>query len=500
MSTRTPLLTGAQSIVAGPSVRVRRFSAGTSVAIAVVVAAIIGYILLGSPERLSIGFLSLLGMILMMLLSVPIAASMILMSVVGLLAILGPSGMASSLGALPFSSSASWQLSVIPMFVLMGIVLSASGATHRVFDAARLWLGWLPGGQAVATNFTGAALAAASGSSVGIAYALGRVGVPGMLRSGYQPGLATGTVAASGMLGQLIPPSIVLVIYAGIAQTPVGPQLLASLVPGIIVALAFTAMIVIRCTINPNLAGGKSTAQVSWSERLRALKDLWQLPFILLLVVGGMYSGLLTATEAGAVGAVGAVLVLVFEFMRPTSSHRARDIPKALGGALRSTVGPVAAIMFLIVGVALLTRLITLTGLAQTTVEFVSSLGLGRIEFLVLVALVYIVLGMFLDPVACLMLTVPIVLPLLPLMDIDLMWFGVFATLLVEIGVLTPPVGVLVYIVHRMAMNPNVSLGQRISLGTVFKGAGWFVVCSALVLVLLVVFPEVALWLPTSAS
>lgn len=403
-----------------------------------------------------------------------------------------PAQFSSAADKAPFVAASSWSLSVLPMFIFMGLVMWRSGISGRVFETARAWVGQLPGGLAVATNLAGAGLAASSGSSLGISYALGRIAIPEMLRAGYKPSLASAVVVVAGTLGQLIPPSIILVIYAGVAATPVGPQLLAAVVPGVVLALMYSVMILVRAQLSRDLAPRIEGIDYSWKERFSSLRHLLPVLAIVVVVLGTMFTGIATATEAGAIGAL---LSVIFSL-----AIGGKDRWRNLWKALLDSVSAVAAILFLIVGIAILNRMISLSGIAQALADGVAGLGLGRVGLLLLLMVVFLALGTVMDPMAMILLTVPVLGPTLNTMGIDLIWFGVFMIILAELAVVTPPVGVNAYIVHRLAQDPDVNLGHRVTLGDVFGGALRFIAISLLLAVILIFVPDLALWLPGQSA
>lgn len=441
-------------------------------------------------SKLVIGLLCLMSMLATMFLGVPVGLAMVVSGAIGVGAIAGPIAAESTLTRAPFGAAASWSLSVLPMFMLMGLIMWRTGITNKVFDIFQKVLGTLPGGLAVTTNFAGAALASASGSSAAISYALGRIAIPEMLKRGYLPSLATGVVVMAGVIGNMIPPSIVLIVYAGVAQTAVGPQLLAAVIPGTIMAVAFGVLIIIRCAINPDIAPPYDGPRYRLLEKMAMLRHVWGIPLIVLMVLGSMYGGYATATEAGALGCLAAILVGYVEI-------RARGgFLRGLMLAVEDAVTSFAGIMLLFVGVDALTRMITLSGLAFEVSAWVGGLGLGPRELLLLLMVVYLVLGTFMDTMAIILLTVPIFASTLDAAGIDLIWFGVFITIMAELAVVTPPLGILVFIVHRLSQDPLVNQGVPVSLSAVFKGCGWFVVVSLICVLLFILFPQIVLFLP----
>ncbi|OLT16485.1 C4-dicarboxylate ABC transporter permease [Pseudonocardia sp. CNS-139] len=440
-----------------------------------------------------------IGLVLVLMLAkVPVAVCMTVPALLGLYALHGTRAAENLLGSIVFDSAAQWTLSVLPMFVLMGLLLWKSGITSAIYTAASHWLGWLPGGLGVATNVAGAGLSAVTGTSVGSTHALARNGIPEMLRRGYDRRLAVGSVAVASLSGHLIPPGILMVVYAGIAQVPVGPQLLAGIGPGILITVACCAMIVALSVTRPALAGRDRSAlaraepeepRPTWGDRWRSALAIWPMVALIGLVLGTMFLGVFTATEAGAAGALGAVL-LTFWFRRGN-----RPLA-AMGAATAETVRSMGGIFFLLVGATALSRLLSVSGLADGFADWVAELGLGRIGFLVLMIGAYLVMGTFLESLAMLLLTVPLLLPVLESLDISPIWFGVFVVLLCEVGMLTPPVGILAFIIHGITKEPDVNGGQEISLGDIFRAITWFFPVILAVLFLLIAFPDIVGFVP----
>lgn len=435
-------------------------------------------------------------MVALMFLGVPISLSLVIASAMGIYYVSGTTAMVNVMSSAPFTASSNWAMTVLPMFILMGLLLTQSGLTQKIYRATELWFGWLPGGLGIGTTFAGAGLASVSGSSIGMTYALGRAGIPEMLKAGYDKRIATGTVIIAGLPGQLIPPSILLVVYAGIASVPVGPQLMAGVIPGIGIALAYALMLLVLGIVVPKLMGRGvkgAAAEVTWGERFRVLASIWGFPAVMLVLFGGMFTGLFTPSEAGAAAAAMAV-VLTFVYLR-------RDQP--LQQILTATVGAVkatASVFFILIGAEMLTRMLSVTGLAEYVTEFLADLGLSRFLFLAALIVLYIFMGMFFDTMSMMLLTIPILLPTLAAYDIDLLWFGVFVVLLGELGMITPPVGVLTYIVHNLTKRPEVNQGVKVSLGDVFMSLAWFLPLSLLFLILLILWPDLATWLPSVSN
>lgn len=472
--------------------RSRPFDISVIVTAVAVMAMVVAIIAVDMP-RLFVGLLVIALMLGLMLLRVPIGIAFIAASLVGLWKLAGPRAVTGGLEDVAFNAVTSWSLSVIPMFILMGIALGKSGLTGDAYISARKWFGRLPGGLAVATNFAGAGLAAGSGSTIGISYAIGRVAIPEMIRAGYKPTVATGSVAMAGTLGQIIPPSILLVIYAGVAEVSVGRQLLAGVVPGVILAVAFALVIVVWALIDPRLAPHEP-ARVRWAEKFRSLRSLVPIAVIVAVVIGGMFFGFFTATEAGAFGATAAVAVGAVALL--LRERRGKPLGKFLSGSILETASATASVFLLLIGVMLLTRVVALSGLAQAFGDFVIELGLNQITFLFVLLVLYLILGMFMDTLAAMLLTVPIFIGPLVALEVDLIWFGVFVVVLAEIGLVTPPLGILTFIVHGIAQSSLKEMKVKVGLTQVFKGVVPFVITAIVFLIVMIFFPAIVTWLP----
>jgi C4-dicarboxylate transporter DctM subunit len=433
---------------------------------------------------LVIGALSFLVVIALIAIRLPIAVALGGVALVGM-AMLRNVDVALGLAkTTPFNFAAHWDLTAIPMFLLMGAIAHHSGLSGALFKAARLWFGALPGGLAVAANLACAGFAAASGSSVATAAAMGRIAIPEMLKLGYDKSLATGVVASAGTLGALIPPSILFVIYGIFAEVSIVKLLIAGLLPGLLTAAVYTVMIMVRCSLNPALAPRMNAAEFAAAreQRWSALVPIWPLLALIVGIVGGLYGGIFTPTEAGAAGAFLAFVIALVQGRLGWTSIR---------GSLEEAVGSSARIFFVAVGAVMYTKFLALTGLPAFLGEQIASLGLNQIVVVVGFSLAYLFLGMFLDPLGVLLLTLPILLPMFEALDLDLIWIGVLVVKYLEIGMLTPPVGFNVYVIKSV-------VGDQIPLETIFRGVGWFLACEVLIMALLIAFPEISLVLPNN--
>ena len=384
------------------------------------------------------------------------------------------------LQVVPFTFVSNWTLSSVPMFVLMGYVCYHANLTRGLFDAASLWLARLPGGLAIASVFGCSGFAAVTGSSVATAAAMGKVAVPEMLRHNYDPQLATGTVAAAGTVGALIPPSILLIVFGVIAQTSITDLFLGGVGAGLATAATYVAVILVRVALRPELAPS-ITERIPLRRRIAVLRQT--VPILLLIggVLGGLFAGLFTATQAGAVGALLSIAVAALQ--------RALSL-RVLRAAIVETVVTCGSLFIVIVGASMLTRFLTLSGIGWVISDAVTALDAGPILLLVGIALVYMVLGMFLEPIGAMLITLPIFLPLTQEAGIDTIWFGVFVAKLLEIGMITPPIGMNVFVLSS-------TVGPTAPTDVVFRGVLWFFVADIALLGLLIAVPGIITYLPS---
>jgi len=429
--------------------------------------------------NLEIGWASIAAMLVLIGLRVPIGLSLGLVSIAGIAAIRGWGVGFGMVRTALFDFSAHWSLSAVPMFLLMGAVAHYSGVSESLFAAARAWFGRLPGGLAVASNFACAAFSAASGSSVATAAAMGRITIPEMLKARYDRGLATGVVASAGTLGSMIPPSILMVIYGVFAEVSISEMFMAGVLPGLLTAAIYALMILIRCRLKPDLAP-PIDAHYTTRQKLASLRGVWPLFALIFGILGGLYGGVFTATEAGAVGAFLSFVIAGVQGRLSRPVIRASVVEAAVG---------TSRILFVALGAVLFTRLVALTGISSFMAREIGAWAVDPLTLVLGASLIYFVLGMFLDPLGLMLLTLPILMPLFERMDLDMIWFGILVIKYIEIGLLTPPVGLNVYVVKSVA-------GPSVPLDVAFRGVAWFLVCEAIVLTLLIAFPQISLFLP----
>lgn len=433
-------------------------------------------------SNLDIGILGTVIALLLIALRVPIGLALGLVSVVGIAQMFNMNVAWGMISATPFDYVGQWELSAAPMFLLMGFLCSSTDMTRGLFLSLRLYLARLPGGLAITSVGACAFFAAASGSSVATASAMSRMAVPEMLKQGYDRGLATGTIAASGTLGSLIPPSVLLILYGVYAQVSVGQLFMAGFIPGILSALIYMAMIVTRVKLNPSLAGDVPPPPTD-AERREALRDVWPLPTLILLVLGGIFSGVFSPTEAGALGAFFAAVI---------SALRGKLTRAAVVQAVRQAVISTGSIFIILIGSLFFTRFLALSGLPTAFADAILSVSDQTWWILFAVAVIYLVLGMLIDSIGLLLLTLPILVPLVQTTGIDAIWFGIIIVKLLEIGLVTPPIGLNVYMI-------NGALNNAVSLPEIFRGIWWFLLMDLLTLLVLILFPALTLWLPSLA-
>lgn len=430
-------------------------------------------------ERSVIGLIGVAVALFLIFLRVPIGAAMGLVGLGGIAAIMSWGAAVGIAKGIPYALIGDWNLSAVPMFLLMGYIASSAGLTDGLFKAARMFFGRIPGALASSTVLASAFFASASGSSVATAAAFSRISVPEMLKAKYDPAFATGSVAIAGTLGSLIPPSVLMIVFGILADVSISKLFMAGIIPGLLSAAMFIAYITIRAWLNPAIAP-RDLTHYSRSEKIAALKEVWPLPLLIAGVLGGIFSGIFTATEAGAIGAGLAVVIALLR----RSLTRQRFLQ-----ALTDTAEGTAAIFIIVVGAAIFSRFMSYSQLPAAMSEWLMGFSDNPYLIMIAVSLLYIFLGMILESISIMLLTVPLLLPLLVQMDIELIWFGLIIVKLLEIGLCTPPVGMNVYVIKS-------SLGDQISLTDIFRGVAAFLAIDLVTLALLIAFPQITMWLP----
>ena len=429
-----------------------------------------------SPDAVAIiGFLVLFGL---MLLRVPVGMAMGLVGVTGYAYIAGPGPALKLIGLSSMRTVTDYTFGVIPMFMLMGAFVSVSGVSKELFRAANAFIGHMRGGLGVATVLACGGFAAICGSSVATAATFSSVAYPEMRRFGYPQSFSTGVIAAGGTLGAMLPPSTVLAVYAILTQQDIGKLFMAGIVPGLLAMLLYVITIMIIVRVKPDLL--PRGEQKSWGERFNGLKDVWAPLVLFVFVIGGLYGGFFTPTEAGGVGASGAFLLGVLRGKLDRAGIR-----EALLSATRTS----AAVFTVLIGALLFGYFLTITQVPQKLTEMLTGLGVGRYGILALIMVMYLVLGCLMDAMAMIILTVPIIYPVIVQLGFDPIWFGVIIVMTVELGLIHPPVGMNVFVIK--------SVVKDVSFTTIFKGVIPFVVTDLFRLVILISFPAIALWLPS---
>ena len=429
---------------------------------------------------LSVDFIAVAGFVILfvlMLLRVPVGMAMGLVGVGGYALIAGGAPALKLIGQTSMRTVTDYTFGVIPMFMLMGAFVSVSGVSKELFRAADALIGHLRGGLGMATVIACGGFAAICGSSVATAATFSTVAYPEMRRYGYPQSFSAGVIAAGGTLGAMLPPSTVLAVYAVITQQDIGKLFMAGVLPGLLAMGMYVLTISVIVFVRPNMLPAAQTRP--WPERLRAIKDVWAPLVLFLFVVGGLYGGFFTPTEAGGVGASGAFLLGVLR----------RKLDRAgIRQALLQATRTAAAVFTVLIGALLFGYFLTITQVPQKLTEFLTSLGIGRYGVLALIMVMYLVLGCLMDAMAMIILTVPIIFPVISHLGFDPIWFGVVIVMTVELGLIHPPVGMNVFVIK--------SVVSEVSFTTIFKGVIPFVLTDIVRLVILIAFPVIALWLP----
>lgn len=419
---------------------------------------------------------ALLVLLSLLLLSVPVAATLIALALI-LAELFSPFPLINAMGDVLWSASDSFLLIAIPLFILLGEILVRTGIARGTYQSLESWLSWLPGGLLHANIGTSTLFSATSGSSVATAATIGTVALPQGKEMGYDPKLFTGSIAAGGTLGIMIPPSINLIVYGFLTETSIPKLFAAGLIPGLLLALLFIIGTALLCIWKPAL-GGPSVSH-SWGERFLGLKHLVPVLVLFAIVVGSIYTGVATPTEAASLGVLGALLIAAF--MRKLSW---KIIIEALDGTMKTT----GMILLIIIASYFLNFVLASSGVTREITGFLESAGLGPYSTLILAIMLYIILGFFIETLSLMVITIPIVAPIIIAMGFDPVWLGILIILLIEMALITPPVGLNLYVVQGVRESGAFS--------DVMKGALPYVGIMFVMAILLVLFPHIALFLP----
>ncbi len=431
-------------------------------------------------DPILIGTLSFAGLFVLLIMTVPIGFAMGLCGLIGMSMIIGVAPSLSLFGTTVYETTVTYDLSIVPLFVLMGAVAARSGLSKELYGAFNAWFGAFRGGLALATVGACGAFAAICGSSVATAATMSKVALPEMKRYKYSESLATGSVAAGGIIGILIPPSVVLVLYGVLTETSIGDLFIAGFLPGVLTIVGFMLVVVIVTRLNPDI--GPAGEKVPLKEKFEALGRTWAIILLFALVIGGIYFGVFTPTEAAGIGAVGA---FVISFLRGRMTlANTRD-------ALMETVKTSAMIFTILIGALTLNNLMVFSGIAAALSGFVSGLDMHPMAVMAIILLIYLVMGCFLDALAMILLTVPIFFPIITNLGFDPVWFGIIVVMVVELGLITPPIGMNVFVIKGMV--------PEVKLSSIYKGVIPFVLAQLVLIVLVFLIPDIALWLPETA-
>lgn len=424
-----------------------------------------------------IGIIGIVTLFLLLLLGMPIGFSLAFVGFWGIAAITDIYVALPTLVRSFYETFTTYSFTVIPLFVLMGELATVSGLSEGIYQVADKWLRRLPGGLGIATIGACSGFAAICGSSVATAATLGKVALPEMERYNYDTKLATGSVAAGGTLGFLIPPSIGFVVYGILTEQSIGKLLISGFLPGFMLAAAYALIIVVWVILKPN-AAPSNPEKVPFSEKLLALKTIWELIVVFFLVMGGIYLGFFTPTEAGAVGAFFLFVVTIL---------RKRLSKPALVEAMTATTRVSVMIFMILAGAYVFTYFMALTMIPMKLSVYLSELALSRYAILAVILVVFLILGCFLDATSMMVLTLPVIFPTILKLGFDPIWFGVISVLMMEAGLITPPLGLNIFVISGVAEVP---------METVFKGAIYFLMAILVVVFLITVFPQIVLFLP----
>lgn len=405
---------------------------------------------------------------------VPLAWSMLLAGVGGFAVIRGIDPALGMLGQIVVDASANYGMSVLPMFILMGVLIHKAEISEELYDAANAWLGHFKGGLAHATVASCALFSAISGSSIATAATMSKVAIPPMRRLGYHDSLSAGSVASAGVLGVLIPPSVPLVIFGLMTETDIRKLFIAVALPGLMLMLMFIVAVWLTVALKPQLGPPGQTR--SMRERVRSLRGVWAVMLLFALVMGGLYGGVFTATESAGIGSAGALLI---------GMARRRMSARVLLDSLVETGRTTAMIFAIVFGALAFANFITLSGMTSALVEWIQSQGFSVVGVLLAMAAIYLVLGCLMEAMGLMLLTVPVFTAIAVDMGVNPIWFGVFVVVMIEIGMLTPPVGMNVFTVKTV--NPDIALP------TIFRGVMPFLAANLLLVLMLIAWPQLAL-------
>lgn len=422
---------------------------------------------------LETGLIGLGILLALLILRVPVAIALIGVSLGGIASMMGSDVAVSMLASKPYDFLSKWTLSAVPMFLLMGFVSYHTGLTAGLFNAAKVVFRWLPGGLAISSIFASSGFAAVSGSSVACAAAMGKIAIPEMVRSGYKPSFACGTIAAGGTIGALIPPSILMIIYGTFTQTSITNIFLGGIVIGLVTAVAYSLVIMLVSFFRPDIVPRHENGALDYTVA-QAIREIWPVLVLGGIIFGGMFSGVFTATEAGAIGAGGAIIISLMLRRLDLSIFRT---------ALLETLATTSSLLIIGIGASMFTVFLSLSGVSGAVGDLLAAWDLSFLQLMLMIVVVYLVLGLFMEPFGAMLITLPIFLPILDSFQVSLIWFGVLVVKLLEIGMITPPVGMNIFVIRGVA-------AKYASLVDIFRGVTLFLVADLFIVALMVLAPE----------
>jgi len=436
------------------------------------------------PDVTTCGILGLVLMLLLMFIRIPLALSFFLAALIGLLFIGNFQTALNVFLFMPYAHTSVYLLSCLPMFILLGLIIGESHVGQGLYSVAYKWIGRLPGSLAVASLMAIAFFSAISGSSLASVTTFAPIAYPEMRRFRYDKALAAGAICVGATMDIMIPPSIPMIFYAMLTDASVGQMFMAGFIPGAIELLLFTLLITIRVKIKPSLAP-RSTDVFTFKDKVKSTKDVGPILVIFIAMFGGMYAGIFTPTEAGAVGVICSfVVVLITKTMKKPW--------QGFLNALKQTVKTSGTIIFVLIGVMIFNIFLAMSNVATNLSEWIISIGLTKTGFLVIVFFLYIILGALMDEVSMVVLTVPFFLPAINALGIDIIWFGILIILAWQLGMVLPPVGMMAFVGHKIIKDPSMGIG------TVYRGCFPFAVVLVITEALIIAFPQIVLFLPNA--
>lgn len=429
-------------------------------------------------DPITVGILGCLLLFVLLFLGMPIAFVMMFVGFTGMWALSSLDAALPKVAETVWGVAANYPYTIIPLFILMGSFAGSGGITRELYNTFDKWARRLPGGLGIATIAACAAFGAVSGSSVAAAAAMGNVALPEMRRFGYDPKLGCGVIAAGGTLSFLIPPSLGFVVFGMLTEQSIGKLLISGILPGILMSAAFIACVIVLVGINPALAP-RSTEKVTFREKIIALKGVWEVLLVFFIVMGGIYLGFINPTEAGAIGATALFIIVILK--------RKLTIANLFSSMLEMARISIM-VLFLVAGATLFSYFLALSTIPTVVSTWIAGLGVSKYVILVIIIAIYFLLGCFLDSVSMMVLTLPVIFPVIVAIGFDPIWFGVILVLMMEAGLITPPVGLNIYTIAGIA--------KDVPMSDIFRGAMPFLLSVIATAIILTIFPQIATYLP----